>query len=56
MAYFYFDFRNANKQGLRDLIPSLLTQLSDRSGPAVTFYRIFIQFTTAGKSNLVTVF
>jgi hypothetical protein len=31
MAYFYFDFRNANKQGLRDLIPSLLTQLSARS-------------------------
>ena len=28
MAYFYFDFRNANKQGLHDLVPSLLTQLS----------------------------
>ena len=28
MAYFYFDFRNANKQGLHDLTPSLLTQLS----------------------------
>src|SRR5882762_2692977 len=28
MAFFYFDFRNANKQSLRDLIPSLLTQLS----------------------------
>jgi len=33
MAYFYFDFRNANKQGLRDLVPSLLTQLSARSSP-----------------------
>ena len=33
MAYFYFDFRDANKQGLRDLIPSLLTQLSARPGP-----------------------
>jgi hypothetical protein len=33
MAYFYFDFRDANKQGLRDLVPSLLTQLSVRSGP-----------------------
>ena len=32
MAYFYFDFRNANKQSLRDLLPSLLTQLSARSG------------------------
>ena len=33
MAYFYFDFRNANKQCLRDLLPSLLTQLSVRSSP-----------------------
>ena len=33
MAYFYFDFRDANKQRLRDLVPSLLTQLSARSGP-----------------------
>ena len=28
MAYFYFDFRDANKQGLRDLVSSLLAQLS----------------------------
>jgi len=33
MGYFYFDFRNANKQSLRDLLPSLLTQLSARSSP-----------------------
>ena len=33
MAYFYFDFRDANKQGLRDLIPSLLTQLSAHLSP-----------------------
>jgi hypothetical protein len=33
MAYFYFDFRSANKQCLRDLLPSLLTQLSPRSSP-----------------------
>ena len=33
MAYFYFDFRDANKQGLRDLVTSLLTQLSACSGP-----------------------
>ena len=32
-AYFYFDFRDANKQGLRDLLSSLLIQLSGRSGP-----------------------
>ena len=33
MAYFYFDFRDANKQGLRDLVSSLLNQLSTCSGP-----------------------
>jgi hypothetical protein len=33
MAYFYFDFRDIYKQHWRDLIPSLLTQLSSRSGP-----------------------
>ena len=33
MAYFYFDFRDAHKQGLRDLLSSLLTQLSACSGP-----------------------
>ena len=33
MAYFYFDFRDADKQGLHDLVHSLLTQLSARSGP-----------------------
>ena len=33
IAYFYFDFRDANKQRLRDLVHSLLTQLSACSGP-----------------------
>jgi hypothetical protein len=33
MAYFYFDFRDANKQCLRHLVTSLLTQLSARSSP-----------------------
>ena len=33
MAYFYFDFRDTSKQGFRDLVPSLLTQLSTPSGP-----------------------
>jgi hypothetical protein len=33
MAYFYFDFRDASKQGLHDLVSSLLTHLSVRSGP-----------------------
>jgi hypothetical protein len=33
MSYFYFDFRDANKQGLRDLVCSFLTQLSSHSAP-----------------------
>jgi hypothetical protein len=33
MAYFYFDFRDVNKQHWRDLVPSFLTQLSSRSDP-----------------------
>ena len=33
MAYFYFDFRDVNKQSLHDLLPSLLIQLSARSDP-----------------------
>jgi hypothetical protein len=33
MAYFYFDFRNARKQGLQDLLRSLLIQLSAHSSP-----------------------
>ena len=33
MAYFYFDFRDINKQHWRDLVLSLLTQFSTQSGP-----------------------
>jgi hypothetical protein len=33
MAYFYFDFRDAKKQGLHDLLTSLLIQISASSGP-----------------------
>ncbi len=33
MAYFYFDFRDSSKQNRRDLLPSLVTQLSARSNP-----------------------
>ena len=33
MAYFYFDFRDINKQHWRDLVPSLLTQLSTQLNP-----------------------
>jgi hypothetical protein len=31
MAYFYFDFRDISKQHWRDLVPSLITQLSTQS-------------------------
>ncbi len=31
IAYFYFDFRDTDKQNLHNLLPSLLTQLSIRS-------------------------
>ena len=33
MAYFYFDFRDVDKQKVQNLLPSLLTQLSARSDP-----------------------
>jgi len=33
MAYYYFDFRDIDKQKLHDLLPSLLIQLSARSDP-----------------------
>ncbi|SRR6266566_1306682 len=33
MAYLYFDFRDVDKQNLRNLLPSLLIQLSARSDP-----------------------
>ena len=33
IAYFYFDFRDIQKQHRRGLVPSLLTQLSSQSSP-----------------------
>ena len=33
LAYFYFDFRDIDKQNLRNLLPSLLIQLSAQSNP-----------------------
>ena len=33
MAYFYFDFRDVDKQKLSNVLPSLLVQLSARSNP-----------------------
>jgi hypothetical protein len=33
MAYFYFDFRDLDKQHIRNLLPTLLIQLSTQSDP-----------------------
>ena len=33
IAYYYFDFRDVDKQNLQNLLPSFLTQLSARSDP-----------------------
>lgn len=33
MAYFYFDLRDMDKRSCRNLLPSLLAQLSDQSDP-----------------------
>src|ERR1700677_2320250 len=33
MAYFYFDFRDLNKQSCHDLLLSLVSQLSSSSSP-----------------------
>ena len=49
MGYFYFDFRDVNKQGLRDLVSSLLTQLSCRSGPRCDI--LFDLYSAHGEGN-----
>jgi hypothetical protein len=51
MGYFYFDFRNANKQSLRDLVTSLLTQLSARSGPCCDILSDLFSSHEKGKSQ-----
>jgi len=38
MAYFYFDFRDISKQHWRDLVPSLLIQLSAQSSPCCDIF------------------
>jgi hypothetical protein len=51
MAYFYFDFRDANKQGLRDLVCSLLIQLSAHSAPHCDILSNFYSDYDKGKSQ-----
>ena len=51
MAYFYFDFRNANKQRLHDLVTSLLTQLSARSTLRCDILSELYSFHDSGKEQ-----
>jgi len=51
MAYFYFDFKNVNKQHLHDLIPSLLSQLSARSPPRRDILSRFYKAHHCGKTR-----
>lgn len=45
MAYFYFDFRDVNKKHRRDLLSSLLIQLSSRSEPCCDIlFRIYSSY------------
>jgi hypothetical protein len=55
MTYFYSDFRNASKQGLKAcMVPSLLNFLLAQAR-AATFDPNFIRITIAERSNPVTV-
>ena len=51
MAYFYFDFRNSGKQGLQDLVRSLLTQLSAHSAPRCDTLRKLYSAHDEGKNQ-----
>src|SRR6266404_1295697 len=45
MAYFYFDFRDSNKQARRNLLPSLLIQLSNSSNSRCDIlYRLYAAY------------
>ena len=45
LAYFYFDFRDVNKKHRRDLLSSLLIQLSSRSEPCYNIlFRIYSSY------------
>ena len=44
IAYFYFDFRDLDKQNRRNLLPSLLVQLSAQSSPRCDIlHRLYLQ-------------
>jgi hypothetical protein len=56
MGFFYFDFRNVSKQGLHDLLHSLLTQLLLAQPPDARFYPNFIRITTTERCSLAILF
>src|SRR6201996_1254934 len=44
MAYFYFDFRDLDKQNRRNLLPSLLVQLAAQSSPRCDIlHRLYLE-------------
>ena len=51
MAYFYFDFRDLDKQHRRNLLPSLLIQLSSQSRPC---HDVFSRLYSAHKNGAQT--
>ncbi|KAH9960390.1 hypothetical protein BC827DRAFT_391007 [Russula dissimulans] len=51
MAYFYFDFRNANKQRLHDLLRSVLIQLSAHSNSCYDILSRFYEAHEKGKTQ-----
>ena len=56
MAYFYFDFRDLDKQHIRNLLPSLLIQLSAQSNPCRDIlYRLYLAHDNGDKMPSVSV-
>ncbi len=51
MAYFYFDFRDVNKKHRRNLLPSLLIQLSSWSEPRLNILSRLYSTFNAGKGQ-----
>jgi hypothetical protein len=50
VAYFYFDFRDVDKQTRRDLLPSLITQLSSQSNHCFdTLIRLYFAHEEVGE-------
>jgi hypothetical protein len=50
MAYFYFDFRDTTKQNCRDLLPSLVIQLSSRSDSCCdVLFRLYLAHDSGGQ-------